>query len=73
MGTRKKTKQLYDHGPLTPEILRTFEGFEETPDEEAYKIIWTLDAFSRIAVEYHHYINRPDKGFNNEESLLKSV
>lgn len=65
MGRQKKNKQLCDHGPLTPEILRTFEGFEETSEEEAYEIIWTLDTLSRIVVEYYQHIS--------EEPLPKQI
>jgi hypothetical protein len=71
MDTKKKVEQLPDHGPLTPEILRTFEGFEETTDEEAYEIIRTLDTYARIVVAYYENINRPKAIHPDEESVPK--
>ena len=37
---------------LTVEKLRTFEGFENTPEDEAEEIIYTIDTLCRIVQEY---------------------
>jgi hypothetical protein len=56
MGTRKRRNDLLDinpkREPLTVEKLRTFEGFENTCDEEAENIVYSIRAFSRIIVEF---------------------
>jgi hypothetical protein len=51
-------RKVKEHGPLTPEILRTFEGFEKIADEEAQDIIWTIDALCRAVVEYGKHVTR---------------
>ena len=38
--------------PLTPEVLRTFEGFEHTPDEEAENICRTSFEFAYILLDF---------------------
>lgn len=38
--------------PLTVEKLKTFEGFENTTEEEALEIIYTIDTLCRIVEEY---------------------
>ncbi|RYE36677.1 MAG: hypothetical protein EOP48_29410, partial [Sphingobacteriales bacterium] len=38
--------------PLTPEVLRTFEGFEHTSDEEARNICRTSFEFAYILLDF---------------------
>lgn len=38
--------------PLTPEVLRTFEGFEHTSDEEAQNICHTSFEFAHILLDF---------------------
>jgi hypothetical protein len=38
--------------PLTPEVLRTFEGFEHTSDEEAENICRTSFEFACILLDF---------------------
>lgn len=38
--------------PLTPEVLRTFEGFEHTSDEEAQNICHTSFEFAYILLDF---------------------
>ncbi|GAA4756236.1 hypothetical protein [Flavisolibacter ginsenosidimutans] len=38
--------------PLTPEVLRSFEGFEHTSDEEAENICHTSSQFAYILLDF---------------------
>lgn len=60
-GTSEKDEARYIGGAesinpkkeaLTVEKLRTFEGFENTTEEEAIEIIRTIDILCRITQEY---------------------
>jgi len=55
-------RKVKEHGPLTSEILRTFEGFEKIADEEAQDIIWTIDSLCRAVVEYGKHVTRVEAG-----------
>ena len=53
--------------PLTIEKLKTFEDFENTTDEVAREIIYTIDSLCRIAFEY--LMHQKNSGVNNELNL----
>ncbi|MDE2026205.1 MAG: hypothetical protein KGJ07_06950 [Patescibacteria group bacterium] len=52
---------------LTVEKLRTFEGFENTTEEEALEIIYTIDTLCRIVQEYLENQNMNEN--NNPQNL----
>ena len=57
------TKKTCKHGPLTPELVKTFEGFENVTDEEAFDIFITIDTLCRITWDYlqHNADNSQEK------------
>jgi len=52
---------------LTVEKLRTFEGFENTTEEEALEIIYTIDTLCRITQEY--LMNQNTNESNNPQNI----
>ena len=62
------TKKDCKRGPLTPELVKTFEGFENVTDEEAFDIFITIDTLCRITSDYLQHIagNSREKSENLE-------
>ena len=53
--------------PLTIEKLKTFEDFENTTEEVAKEIIYTIDSLCRIAFEY--LLHQKNSVINNRLNL----
>jgi hypothetical protein len=53
--------------PLTPEVLRTFEGFEHTSDEEAENICRTSFEFAYILLDF---LARKNNNFIDNQQVV---